>query len=99
MNLLGEVEELQFTAGVAHGGEAADKFSDAGAVEVVDAVEVEDDLFLALGHQAANGIAERVDFFAEDDTSGDVEDGDVSDFAGGYLQRHGSGRYQDWPKW
>jgi hypothetical protein len=32
-----------------------------------------------------------VNLFAEDDASGDVEDGDVGDFAGGYLQGHGSG--------
>ena len=38
VNFLGEVEELEFSAGIADGGEAADEFSDAGAVEVIDAI-------------------------------------------------------------
>src|SRR5450755_4604119 len=70
VNFLGEVQELQFAAGVADGGEAAHEFSDTGAVEVVDAVEVEDDLFLAFSDQGADGVTESVDFFAEDDASG-----------------------------
>jgi len=82
LDLLGEVEELEFSAGVADGGEAADEFTDAGAVDVVDTLEVEDDFFLALGDEAADGVAEVADFVAEDDASGDVEEGDVSDFAG-----------------
>src|SRR5271168_4411592 len=51
VDFLGEVEELEFAAGVADGGEAADEFSDAGAVEVIDVGEVEDDLLFALGDQ------------------------------------------------
>jgi len=33
VDLLSEVEELEFASGVADGGEAGDEFSDAGAVE------------------------------------------------------------------
>src|SRR5450432_206314 len=88
LDFLGEVEELEFAAGVADGGVAADQFSDAGAVDVVDAGEVEDDLLFAVGDEIADGVAEVADFVAEDDASGDVEDGDVSDFAGLDLQRH-----------
>jgi hypothetical protein len=91
IHFLGEVEELEFASGIADACEAADEFSDTGAVEVVDAVEVQDNLFLAFGDQTADGVTEYVNLFAEDDASGDVEDGDVGDFAGGYLQGHGSG--------
>jgi len=91
VNFLGEVEEFEFATGVADGGEAADEFSDAGAVDVVDADEVEDDLLFALGDQGADGVAEIADFVAEDDATSNVEDGDVSDFAGFDLQGHDSG--------
>lgn len=90
MDFLGEVEELEFASGVADGGEAADEFADAGAVDVVDADEVEDDLLFAAGDEGADGVAEIADFFTENDATGDVEDGDVSDFAGINLQGHGS---------
>jgi len=89
LDLLGKVEEFEFSAGVADGGEAADKFADAGAVDVVDALEVEDDFFLALGDEVADGVAEVADFVAEHNASGDVENGDVSNFAGFDGQGHG----------
>jgi surface antigen-like variable number repeat protein len=89
VDLLGEVEELEFASGVADGGEAADEFSDAGAVDIVDAGKVKNDLLLAFGDQGADGVAKMADFLAEDDAPVDVEDGDVSDFAGINLQGHG----------
>jgi hypothetical protein len=82
VNFLGEVEELEFASGVADGGEAADEFSYAGAVDVVDPDEVEDDFLFAFGDQGANGVTKSSDFVAEDNASVDVENGDVSDFAG-----------------
>ena len=36
MNLLAQVQQLELAAGVTKGREAADKFSDTGAVDVVD---------------------------------------------------------------
>jgi len=81
LNLLGEVKEFEFTPSIADCGEAADQFADAGAVDVVDALKVEDDFLFAAGDEVADGVAEVADFVAEDDASGDVENGDVSDFA------------------
>src|SRR5690349_6060872 len=43
LNFLGEVEKLEFTARVADGRVAADQLSDSGAVDVINASEVEDD--------------------------------------------------------
>ena len=95
MDFLGEIEELEFASGVADGGEGADEFSDAGAVEVVDVGEVEDDFLFALGDQVANGGAESADFGTKDDASVNVEDGDVGDFAGidgeGHVGTRGNG--------
>ena len=82
VNFLGEVEELEFASGVADGSEAADELSDAGAVDIVDAHQVEDNSLFAFRDEGANGVAKGSDFVAEDDASVDVENGDVSDFAG-----------------
>jgi hypothetical protein len=85
VDLLGEIQELEFASGVADGGETADEFSDAGAVDVIDADEVEDNLFLALGDEGADSVAEIANFIPKDDATVDIEDGDMSDFAGVYL--------------
>ena len=82
-NFFGEAEEFEFAAGVANGGEAADKFADAGGIDVIDVSEIEHDFFLAFGDELADGVAELTGFVAEGDASGDVDDGDVADFAGG----------------
>jgi len=83
VDFFGEGEEFEFAAGVADGGEAADQFADAGGVDVIDGGEVEDDFLLVFGDEAADGVAELAGFVAEGDASGDVDDGDVADFAGG----------------
>lgn len=96
-NFLGEVKEFEFATGVAGRGEGADQFSDAGAVEVVDAGEVEDDLLFSVGEQVAHGGAEFADFRAENEAAMNVEDGDVRHFAGINLQRHGRrGLRREW---
>jgi len=87
-DFLGEAGEFEFAAGVADGGEAADELADAGAVDVGDVGEIEDDFFLALADEIADGIAKCAGGIAEDDLSGDVDDGDVGNFAGGEF--HGS---------
>ena len=58
LDFLGEAEELEFAAGVADRGVAADQFADAGGVDVIDMGEVEHDFFLALGDELVNGVAE-----------------------------------------
>jgi hypothetical protein len=88
VNLFAEIEEFEFAAGVADGGEAADEFADAGAVDVIDVGEVENDFRLAASQKIADGGAERVGFVAEDDAATDVEQDDVIDFAGGNGQVH-----------
>jgi hypothetical protein len=83
LNFLGEAEELEFAASVADGGEAADQFADAGGIDVIDVGEIEDDFFLALGDELADGVAEKSGFVAESDASGNVDDGNVADIASG----------------
>jgi hypothetical protein len=64
VDFLREVEEFEFAAGIAHGGEAGDEFADAGAVEVVDLGEVEDDFLPALGNEVVDSGAEGSDLGA-----------------------------------
>ncbi len=85
VNFFGEAEEFEFAARVADGGEAADQFADAGGVDVIDAGEIEDDFFLAVGDELVDGLAEASGFVAEGDAAVEVEDGDVTDFASGDL--------------
>jgi hypothetical protein len=80
-NFFGEAEEFEFAASVADGGEAADEFSDAGGIDVIDVGEVEDDFFLAGCQKFTNRVAELSRFIAKGDASVDVDDGDAADFA------------------
>ena len=96
LDFLGEVEELEFAAIIADGGETADEFSDAGAVEVVDVGEVEDDFLFTLGHETVDSGAESAYFGTEDNATVDVEDGDVGNFAGVDCQRHGRLAVREW---
>jgi hypothetical protein len=82
VDFFGEGEELEFAAGVADGGEAADEFADAGGVDVIDAGEVENDFLFVGGDELADGVAEFTGFVAEGDAAVEVNDGDVGDFAG-----------------
>src|ERR1700684_1864873 len=88
VNFLGEVEELEFASSVADGGEAGDEFADAGAVDVVDIGEVEDDFLFALRDEFVDSGAESADLRAEDNAAVDVKDGDVGDFASVDCQGH-----------
>lgn len=92
LDFLTEVEELEFAARVAHGGEAADEFSDTRTVDVIHVGEVEDDFFLAALNQAVDGIAEIANFVAENDTAVNVENGDVGNFARVNRDRHSGSR-------
>ena len=49
VDLLGEVQQLQFAALILGGGEGADQFTDARAVDVVDVLQVQNNLLVALG--------------------------------------------------
>ena len=88
VNFFAEVEELQVSAGVADGGEAADEFADAGRVDEIDLLEIENDFLFSGGDQASDGVAEAFGFIAECDAAVDVENGDVADFARCDIQAH-----------
>src|SRR5579864_1265826 len=49
VDLLGEVQELQFAALVLGSGERADQFADAGAVDIVHVGQIQHDLLVAFG--------------------------------------------------
>ena len=84
MNFLGEVEELELPPALRTVVKLP-RDSDARAVEVVDAAEVEDNFLLAFGDQSADGVAEYVNLFRQDDRP--VMSRMVTyNFAGGYLR-------------
>ncbi len=83
MYFLREAQKFKVADGVANGGVAADQFTNALGVDVIDLGEVEDDFFLALRDQAANCIAELPGFIAQSNASVNVDDRNVANFARG----------------
>src|ERR1700760_4061109 len=69
MNLLGEVQQLQFAALVADCGVGADQLTDARAVDVVDVAEVQQNKLCTLREQVTGGVAELNTAFAEGNAS------------------------------
>jgi len=76
VDLLREVEELEFAAGVFDGGEGADQLADARAVDVADLGEVEEDVFGAFVEDFMDAVAQGDAAFAKGDAATEVEDGD-----------------------
>src|SRR5208283_1208875 len=88
VDLLGEVEQLELAAGVFDGGECADQLSDAGAIDVADLGEVEQDVFGALVERVVNAVAQGDAAFAKGDAATEVEDGDSVYLADCYFHAH-----------
>src|SRR5271165_5681254 len=75
VDFFGQVEEFEFAALILGGGESADQFADARAVDVIDLAQVQDDLLIALGKQVAHSVAQNDAAFAERDATAAVYDG------------------------
>jgi hypothetical protein len=89
VDALGEIEELELAVLAGDGGEGVDEFADAGGVDVVDFAEVEEELFVAGGDEAADGVTHERDAFAEGDATNGVDDGDVADLTGSEASTQG----------
>ena len=76
VNLFGEVQQFQFAALVTDGGEGADQLADAGAVDIANIPQVQQNLLLSFAEQVFDGIAQNNAAFAESDSSTQVDDGD-----------------------
>jgi len=88
VHLLGEVEEFEFAALILGGGEGADQFADAGAVDVVDLGQVQDDFLIAFGKQFAHGVAQSDAAFAQGDASAAVNNRDAVDLPSAKFHAH-----------
>jgi hypothetical protein len=69
MNLLAQVQQLEFAAGVTERRVATHQFSYTGAIDIVDLSKVKNDLFLAFGDEFVDFISEFADFFSQNDAA------------------------------
>src|SRR5260370_6852841 len=67
VDLLGQVQQLQFATLVFHRGVGADQFADARAVNVVDVAQVEQDLLLTLREQVLYCVSQYYTASAQSD--------------------------------
>src|SRR5450755_2381906 len=72
-HFFGQVQKLQFAAAIFDGGEGGDHLSDAGAVDVVDVAEVDQQFGALFVQQAANGFADQGATFAESNFAAEVD--------------------------
>ena len=78
----GEAEEFELAVLAGDGGVAIDEFTDAGAIDVADLAEIEEEFLIAGGDEIANGIAEKRRPFSEGDSADGIDYGNVTDLAG-----------------
>src|SRR5438270_10582060 len=88
MNLLGQIQQLEFATLVAHGGEGADQFADAGAVNVVHLTEVQQNFLVAFGKQVAHLVAQHDAAFAQSDAAAEIDNGNAIDLTSAALHGH-----------
>ena len=87
-DVAGGVEELE-AAGIAfEGDEGADQGADAGAINLEDAGEIDEDIARGGFGEAAKFGAKRVVADADGDAALEIEDGYVAGLARGNLQAH-----------
>src|ERR1051326_3517869 len=88
MHLLGQLQQLEFTALIADGGKSAHQLANAGAVNVCDVAEVEQDLFLAFSDQVTDGVAQNDAAFAQSNASAEVHDRDPINLPSACFHAH-----------
>ena len=65
VDFLGEVQEFEFAALILGSGEGADQFADAGAIDIVNVLKVQNNLLVPLRQDIAHRVAENDAAFAE----------------------------------
>jgi len=88
MDSFGEAEELELALLAGDRGVAIDEFADAGAIDIADLAQVEEELLIASGDEVANGIAEKRRAFPEGDTADGIDYGNVTHLAGCETSTH-----------
>src|SRR6266496_1921287 len=77
IDLLGEIQQLEFAALILGGSEGADQFADAGAIDVINFGQVQHDLLVALAKQVAHRVAKDDAAFAEGDAAAAIHNGNA----------------------
>jgi len=84
----GEAEELELALLAGDRGVAIDEFADAGAIDIADLAQVEEEFLVARGDEVASGIAEKRRAFPEGDAADGIDYGNVTHLAGCKTSTH-----------
>src|SRR5580658_547620 len=75
IHLLAEAKQLESRALVARRGEGTYQLAQARAVDVVDLAQIQQDAFLTLADEVANGVAQLYAAFTQCDPAAEVQNG------------------------
>src|SRR5262249_12764650 len=78
VDLLGEIEQFQVAALVADRSEGADQLANAGAVNVGDVAQVQEDFPLSLSEEVLHDLAQHRAAFAQSDTAAQVHNSNAA---------------------
>src|SRR5580704_13673000 len=90
MDLLGQVQQLQLAATVLDGRECADQLADAGAVDVVDVAEIQQNLVGTLCQYIPDRVTDGDAAFAEGDPAAEIQNGNAVHLTSLYFHAHES---------
>src|SRR5215469_11345234 len=88
VDLLGQVQQLEFATLVLGGGKGADQLADSGAVDIVHIGQIQHDLLIAFRQQVAHRVAKDDTAFAERDAAAAIDDGHPIDLPCTNLHCH-----------
>src|SRR5665213_2010204 len=88
LDLLGQLQQLEGAAGVLDRRQGADQLADAGAVDVIDVRQIEEDLVGTLGQDVAYGVPDGYASLTQHNLSTQIQDCDSVDFPARKLHAH-----------
>src|SRR5215469_14087672 len=91
MHFLCQVQQLQLAPGIAYGSERSDQLTHTGAVDVIHLSQIENDLLLAVRHQLAHSIPQKMNLISQHDAPPNIQDRDVSNFPRFNQEGHETG--------
>jgi len=80
--LLRQIQQLHISVAISESGETGDQLAEAGAIDVVYVSKIENEFKVSIGHETANGFAQKQYGLTDRKASGHVYNNHIVDFTG-----------------
>ena len=88
LDALGKAHQLELSAAISDSGKARHHFSDAGAVDIGNFRQIQQELLVAFGRQFPDFVTERTGAFTQGNSPGRLDHGHITHLAGRQFCTH-----------